>query len=396
MSSLCFGRVLMRPISSAINLLAISSIQSLAFTSSRGNPKRSTYQFIPSMSKSTSATNQYPRPLHPGGFSLPPLVEDSLPIVTTCTDNNGNEATMQTDIILIRPPGMEELWEWYAYTKHQSEGDPSWGRVWPTALSLARFIQRSFHCSDSVCSKDVHLVNQAVAALKTSSHVVELGCGLGVAGLAMSSAVTSMNRSSTVACKRTVTFLDREPYALHCAMSSAAINNLTTAPIDTESGDNTDPNNTTLITVRAAMDDWNVPHENRNNDNKSQVKNIGYRDLCLPADGYDNRDTTILASDILYEPSSMKTLAIKIQRLVSPENGGYALITDPQQERTTGCRDSFVSSVKELGGDVAIVPLPAPQSKMGVSGTVSSSDIDIDGSLANTVLIAVHFPASEK
>ncbi|KAL7516434.1 hypothetical protein ACHAWX_001452 [Stephanocyclus meneghinianus] len=386
----------MRPISSAINLLAISSIHNLAFTSSRRSPKRSTHKFIPSMSNSMSSSNQHPRPLHPGGFSLPPLVEDSLPIVTTCTAEHGKESTVQTDLILIRPPGMEELWEWYAYTKKQSDSDPSWGRVWPTALSLARFILRSFHCADSVYSKDDHLVIQAVGALKTASHFVEIGCGLGVAGLAISSAVTSLHGPSSRV-KRTVTFLDREPYALHCVMSSASMNNLTTAPIATTSGDFSETTTLSLITVRAAMDDWTAPYENRNDDDdKSQMKNVGYRDLCLPADGYGNLDTTILASDILYEPSSMKTLAIKIQRLVNPEHGGYALITDPQQERTTGCRDAFVSSVKELGGDVAIVSLPTPQNIVGMSPMVSSNDIDIDGSLASTVLIAVHFPASQK
>ena len=40
---------------------------------------------------------------------------------------------------------VESLWEWFAYTKHLTDADPSWGRVWPTALSLSRFIIRSLN-----------------------------------------------------------------------------------------------------------------------------------------------------------------------------------------------------------------------------------------------------------
>jgi hypothetical protein len=283
---------------------------------------------------------------------------------------------------------MEDLWEWYAYTKGKSEGDPSWGRVWPTALSLARFIQRSFQCSDSGI-KNVELVNRGVNALKTSSHVIELGCGLGVAGLAYSSAFMTLNASSSNSVKRTVTFLDREPYALHCVMSSAAVNSFSTAPLTPAIDDKAETGTSPLITVRAAMDDWTVPNEKT--EENSQIKNICYEDLGLNSNGYNNQDTTILASDILYEPSSMQTLATKIKSLVHPENGGYSLITDPQQERTAGCRDSFVASVKELGGDVSIVPLPALK-----SFGMTTGDLDIDGTLASTVLIVVHFPTSKK
>lgn len=372
----------MRPSFSAFIPLALSSVKSFAFTPSNSGRARSTARFVMS---NTAAAN-YPRPLHPGGFSLPPLVEDLLPIMTQYEDTNGKEATVRSDLILIRPPGMEELWEWYAYTKRQSECDPSWGRVWPTALSMARFIRRSFQ-SDSATA-DVDLVNQAVDALKTSSHVVELGCGLGLAGLAYSSAINSLDGKSPLACKRTVTFLDREPYALHCVMSSAAMNNLTTAPLAPHD-DQSDSSNGSLITVRASMDDWTISNESQEGE-KQQIRNIGYNELCLGSSEYNNQDTTILATDILYEPSSMETLATKIKSLLHQEHGGFAIISDPKEERTEGCRDAFVSTVKGLGGDIAIMPLPAPQSNVGMT----ESDIDINGSLASTVLIVVHFPAS--
>ena len=334
-------------------------------------------------------TGNYPRPIHPGGFSLPPLVEDCLPIITEYKDENGHDTTLQTNLMLIRPPGMEELWEWYAYTKHQSEGDPSWGRVWPTALSMARFIKRSFHHPDTNGAHDVdYLVDQASRALRTTSHVVELGCGLGVAGLAYSSAITSLQKNSLLAHKRTVTFLDREPYALHCVMSSAAMNSFITAPLQPARDSSLETSPSHLVTVRAAMDDWTIIDGSKCEENKPRVRNICYDELCIDTHEFNNADTTILASDILYEPTSMIALATKIKSLMHPTNGGYALITDPKEERTEGCRDAFVTSVKKLEGKIVIVPLPAPQNNV----QIVESDIDINGAMSSTVLIVVYFP----
>eukprot|EP00984_Skeletonema_dohrnii_P020857 scaffold10277_cov100-Skeletonema_dohrnii-CCMP3373.AAC.1 len=96
----------------------------------------------------------YPRELHPGGFSLPPMVEDLIPIATTITsaaadnDSQSEDEILQKDLLLVRPPDMESLWEWYAYTKRQTDSDPSWGRIWPTALSLARFTLQSLHSGE--------------------------------------------------------------------------------------------------------------------------------------------------------------------------------------------------------------------------------------------------------
>ena len=62
----------------------------------------------------------YPRPLHPGGFSLPPMVEDLIPIATTIAsaaadkDSQSKDEMLQKDLLLVRPPDMESLWEWYA------------------------------------------------------------------------------------------------------------------------------------------------------------------------------------------------------------------------------------------------------------------------------------------
>jgi len=337
----------------------------------------------------------YPRELHPGGFSLPPMVEDLIPIATTITsaaadnDSQSKDEILQKDLLLVRPPDMESLWEWYAYTKRQTDSDPSWGRIWPTALSLARFTLQSLHSGEveddsidmnlasNLNEQDQDIVKQAIKALQTTSHIIELGCGLGLAGLSF--AVAAATESKNI--KRTVTFLDREPYALHCVMASAAINNLATAPISSEQevvAGGTPP----LITARSSIDDWT-----------STDKNISYEDLQLDALDYDNKQTLILASDILYEPSSMDSLATKLRNLLHPTDGGYVLIMDPEKERTSGCRSALVESVKEIGGQVAIVPMPQPKNNgmaMNKSMLVES-DVDIDGNLAKTVLIVVQF-----
>ena len=334
----------------------------------------------------TSMETTYPRPLHPGGFSLPPMVEDLLPIATAAVGDSNyslqSDQMLQKDLLIVRPPDMESLWEWYAYTKRQTNSDPSWGRVWPTAITLARFILQSLNCNsnenkivmDGLEGQEQVLVKEAINSLQTSSHVVELGCGLGVAGLAFAAAAAETSNNI----KRTVTFLDREPYALHCVMASAAINNLNLGPISSEEEGNNITERT--ITARSSIDDWT-----------SSDKNINYDGLKLDSLDYDNKQTLILGSDILYEPSSMDTLSVKLRSLLHPKDGGYVFITDPERERTAGCRSAFQKSVEELGGNVVILPLPQPESDGMKKSILVESDIDIDGTLAKTVLIVVHF-----
>ncbi|KAL9183314.1 hypothetical protein ACHAXT_005101 [Thalassiosira profunda] len=340
------------------------------------------------MSASQLPQHQYPRPLHPGGLTLPPLVEDRLPIVAA---SGKDGIAIQTDLLLVRPPDMAGLWEWMAYSKQRSDGDPSWGRVWPTALALARLVVRAMNDGDEGGTEPM---KQASKALRSASHAVELGCGLGVAGLAYASAAAAIDDK-----RRTITFLDREPYALHCAISSAATNGIATGPI----GQVDDSGNDAPITARAAMDDWTLPTSNDQSDatdkeSNSPVKNMSHRDLHLPT--YDDTNTVLLASDILYEPDGMTSLASKLQSLLHPLNGGYALIADPEKERTAGCREAFVAGVEGLGGEVTIIPLPGLDTNGangagGKGGTVLlEGDVDIDGSLAKTVLIVVRFGGS--
>ncbi|KAL7532366.1 hypothetical protein ACHAWF_004112 [Thalassiosira exigua] len=394
----------------------------------------------------------YPRPLHPGGYALPPLVEDRLPIVVASAESDNSAASskdtaLKTDILLIKPTDMESLWEWYAYTKRMSDADPSWGRVWPTALSLARWVLRSLHDDNEATGvgqteegggsgamhegrltledeQQLMTLHHARDALRTASHVVEVGCGLGVAGLTYALVISMPGQSTELRKKqsRTITFLDRDPYALHCVMSSASTNGLATGPIlpsnegdevlkketsgEAENGENISP----CVTVRAAMDDWTLPIVNGTDDmenpgswNNPPVQNVAYRDLHIcESKSYDDEkkeknDMVLLASDILYEPSSVESLATKLQRLLHPIHGGYAMIADPKQERTPGCRRAFIQSVEQVGGTIVMLPLSDSQDRPGgmgrhqQPGILLEEDLDIDGNLAETILLVVHF-----
>lgn len=203
-----------------------------------------------------------------------------------------------------------------------------------------------------------------------------------------------------------MTFLDREPYALHCAMASAAVNGLATGPVTTAatSGMSAPAGTSTaaVLTLRAAVDDWTLPATTTAATGAAddRMKNVGYRDLHL---GDDGGAMLLLASDVLYEPSSMESLSSKLLSLVHPIHGGYALIADPRRERTPGCRDAFVECVRDAGGEVEIFDMPDLEEERRKMGGVNDrggiaslpvggeSDLDIDGSLAQTVLIVVHF-----
>ncbi|KAL4440324.1 hypothetical protein ABPG75_003325 [Micractinium tetrahymenae] len=81
----------------------------------------------------------------------------------------------------------------------QNDRDPYWCEPWPSALAMsAELLQRP----------------QLVAG----KRVCELGCGLGLAGLAAAAAGAAE-----------VVLLDREPLALQCALLNAALNGLPTA-----------------------------------------------------------------------------------------------------------------------------------------------------------------------
>ena len=119
--------------------------------------------------------------IHAGSASLPPLVQvpgGFLPLPA-----------------VVKPPDADVLWQWEK-TRGNMEADTSWASVWPAAANLAALIART-------------------PELVRGLRVCELGSGLGVAGL-----------SAAKAGATTVTLVDREALALHCAMSTAEVRGL--------------------------------------------------------------------------------------------------------------------------------------------------------------------------
>ncbi len=126
---------------------------------------------LSSLASQAQRQNNFPRPLHPGGFLLLTLAKDCLSIVTylptsslttsmkldanTVRDGKllmpeaqleGEVTTpslrrqLRMDLLLVKPPNMESLWEWYAYTCQHSNTDLSWGNMWPTVLLLLHWV----------------------------------------------------------------------------------------------------------------------------------------------------------------------------------------------------------------------------------------------------------------
>lgn len=189
---------------------------------------------------------------------------------------------------IIKPPNVDELYDWYC-TKNMPEADPSWAVLWPTACSLGQF-----------------LMDQSSTIQK--KNVVELGCGLALSGLIASSLGA-----------KSVVISDREPYALHCALSTAAVNN---------------------ISVQGAIIDWNDEE-----------------DLAYSAD-------VILASDVLYDMTSVDAFARVCRRILVA--GGLVLVTDPKEERCHGARDAFCNLMEEIG-NLEIIDLPILDCREGKS-----------------------------
>jgi predicted nicotinamide N-methyase len=224
-----------------------------------------------------------------GTETLPPLVEVSVKVG-------------KKDVRVVKPPGVDELWQWYEMTGNM-EADPSWGRLWETSKQLSRCI------FDEVDFLDVR-----------GKRVAEVGCGLGLVGLS-----AAMNDCASVI------FCDREPLAIHCALSSAAVNNLQVVGVqDLQSaGPGT--------CCSGSLLDWADPQA-----------------LGQPVD-------VVLGADCLYDPNTAALLARCCRELVAGE--GTVVLSEPEKERALGCREAFLSAAAASGASRTEIlsPPPGPQ-----------------------------------
>lgn len=276
-----------------------------------------------------------------GTATLPPMV--SIPCQTVNVDENKSSNTSNNKAIntvegkspvttmiqeIVKPPSTDALYDWYVSKLQTPDADPSWGAVWPTAVSLTNHLH-------------------ANPDLVRNRKVVELGAGVGLLGLT----------AAALGAKQ-VTLTDREPFALHCALASAACNGLSGV-------------------VKGAILDWcNIDSE-----------------LANSAD-------ILLASDVLYDQETIDAFAQACKRILSSDirknsdngaSGGIILIADPKVERCVGARELLRKSMGE-SVDMEVRDLPLPY----IGENCQSLDgIDHDRRMKEpTVLISCTFKAS--
>ena len=232
--------------------------------------------------------------IHSGSARLPPMVQV-------------DGTSYGLDRGIVKPPSPEELWDWYVqYGYDKADPDPSWGKIWDSAAHLALRLRST----DDVCR---------------GKRVVELGSGLGIVGC-----VAAKTAAKTI-------FVDREPFALHCACSTAALNGLKVGDVHDDKP---------VAAVKADFGNFSFP-------------NI---DL-------------IVASDVLYDhKQAMDDFAKTCDDLLRPQNG-IALIADPLNGRAFGARDHFLSALRHRGATV-------------------SDDILLKDRLEPTLLLTIHFPTT--
>jgi predicted nicotinamide N-methyase len=233
--------------------------------------------------------------LTPGDQALPPLVEVSLKLGTT-----------KEEIRMVKPPSVDELWSWYEMTGNM-DADPSWAKNWETAMSFATAIaERS---------------NTDVPNLK-SKRVLEVGSGLGLVGIA----------AAKCAGADSVIFSDREPLAIHCALSSAAVSGMSIVPVPDLSLKRDGAG-----ACAGCLFDWSEPQA-----------------LAAEID-------VVLGADCLYDPATAALLAKCCADLVA-KTKGVVCIAEPEKERAIGCRAAFLDACTAAGATTRIVPLPKASS----------------------------------
>ena len=244
--------------------------------------------------------------LSTGSLQFPPMV--SVP----CTSATGIEPILQE---IIKPPNVEALYEWYCDQKQTPDSDPSWGVLWPTAVSLTNYLLSENH-KDKVQNK----------------HVVELGAGLGLCGLA----AAALGAHS-------VTLTDREPYALHCALATAACNEFSTN------------------VVKGAILDWSNPVLPQDSSRLSSSSSSS--SFC----------DVILASDVLYDGETILAFASACEKLIHPEKGGILLLSDPREERFPTARAMLREALVSCGDKHK---RPIHFEVLDLPPIISSSEID--------------------
>lgn len=183
----------------------------------------------------------------------------------------------------------------------REERDPYWSRPWPSAIALGEILLRR-------------------PELVRGLRVADLGCGLGIAGLA-----------AAMAGAREVVMLDREPLALQCALLSARATGLTAQdPAAFDPRPSVAPDSGPASTssagprVSAREFDWT----------QKLPRDLGEFDV-------------VLACDVLYESFSVEPVARVVPELLDLEETRLILADPPT--RTEANRQRFVDLLEGAG-----------------------------------------------
>ena len=178
--------------------------------------------------------------------------------------------------------------------------DPFFCSIWPSSIALAE-----------------NLLKQPKLAVGT--RVIDVGCGLGLGGVA-----------AALAGARAVVLSDREVFALRCALLTSQANGLTPLPLELGvSGASGQVMRSVLQpasgaagsgTIGALEVDWNAP--------PAELR--GCFDL-------------VTACDVLYERAAAASVSALALHLLAP--GGMLLLADPPL-RTPGNREQFISALE--------------------------------------------------
>jgi predicted nicotinamide N-methyase len=350
---LLVARLLFRPASCAI---AFSSMSNHPATDIVAANRRATPRFILQVDQATT--------LSTGTTFLPPMVSvpcyvadnhappgalngesppEAVPLLSTIpTSCDGGGGSLRE---LIKPPNVDDLYEWYVNVRRTPDADPTWGVVWPAAVALTDYLlSRPGLLSRERRRRRRRRLLPDEATEPDDGHVVELGAGVALCGLAAAIEVGAP----------LVTVTDREPFALHCALATAACNpdRVRIGGGNDSSGDADDNHNKPVLS--AALLDW--------------------RQVEQSAPQLVDSATVILASDVLYDGTTIDAFAEACLKILKKkagtssnattaviDEGCMVLVADPKVERFVGAREMLLQS--RLAGaarGVHVLDLPIP------------------------------------
>jgi predicted nicotinamide N-methyase len=193
---------------------------------------------------------------------------------------------------LVMPASEDAVLDHYI-AANRGDADPFFCSIWPSSIALAQNVLQQ-------------------PSLVVGKRVIEVGCGLGLAGI-----------SAALAGARSVVVADREVFALRCSLLAARANGLFPTPLDADGAPPAPPaasGGGAGFGVLSALElDWHAP----------------------PPE-LEGAFDVVLCADVLYEGSAAEPVAALAQKLLAP--GGLLLLADPPM-RTPANRARFLAAV---------------------------------------------------